>query len=169
MLAGIELLLQFHRDATHDSSQDSLFSNLGGTTTALKLPNTPEATLEERLVWEKELLGLYISGHPLDKFKERLAKRSITLGQIKERMKPGVTTVTGGMIEDVRVVVTRKGDQMAFIRLADYDGSIEAVVFPKSFAEYKSILKPESCIALKGKLSSRNGELSLVADALKAL
>lgn len=169
MLAGIELLLQFHRDATHDSSQDSLFSNLGDTTATLKLPNTPEATLEERLVWEKELLGLYISGHPLDKFKERLAKRSITLGQIKERMKPGVTTVTGGMIEDVRVVVTRKGDQMAFIRLADYDGSIEAVVFPKSFAEYKSILKPESCIALKGKLSNRNGELSLVADALKAL
>jgi DNA polymerase-3 subunit alpha len=73
------------------------------------------------------------------------------------------------MVEDVRVILTRGGDQMAFIRLMDEGGSIEAVVFPKSFAEYKNILKPEACIALKGRLSSRNGELSLVTEALKAL
>jgi len=168
MLSAIELLLQYHKDATRDSSQDSLFSAMSSGPAQLHLPLTPPATLEERLAWEKELLGLYVSGHPLDKFKDRLAKRRLTLGKLRE-MKPGVTTVTGGMIEDVRVIVTKKGDQMAFIKLADYDGSIEAVVFPKSFAEHKDILKPESCIALKGKLNARNGELSLVADALKAL
>ncbi len=58
---------------------------------------------------------------------------------------------------------------MAFIKIADFDGSMEAVVFPKNYAEHRSILKTESCIALKGKLSSRNGELSMVAEALKAL
>ena len=104
------------------------------------MPAAPEATMEQRLLWEKELLGLYVSGHPLDKFKERLAKRNMTLAELKERVKPGVTTVTGGMIEDVRVIMTRGGDQMAFIRIADYDGSIEAVVFPKSYAEHKNII-----------------------------
>ncbi len=168
MLAALELLLQYHRDATRDTSQDSLFAMMGSGPAELKLPPAPEATMDQRLLWEKELLGLYVSGHPLDKYKERLSKRRMTLSQLRQ-VKPGVVTVTGGMIEDIRVILTKGGDQMAFIKLADYDGSIEAVVFPKSFAEHKDILKPESCIALKGKLSSRNGELSLVADALKAL
>ena len=125
--------------------------------------------MEQRLLWEKELLGLYVSGHPLDKFRERLAKRSMTLEELKSGVKPGMTTMTGGMIENVRVILTRKGDQMAFIKIADMSGSIEAVVFPKSYAEHKDIIHLESCIALTGKLNSRNGELSLVADALKAL
>ena len=63
--------------------------------------------MDERLGWEKELLGLYISGHPLDKFKERLAKRTMTLNQLKEKVRPGSMAVTGGMIEDVRVVGLR--------------------------------------------------------------
>jgi DNA polymerase-3 subunit alpha len=168
MLASIELLLQYHRDSTKDSSHDSLFAAMGTGPAELTLPQSDPATTEVKLAWEKELLGLYVSGHPLDKHKERLAKRRLTLGKLKE-MKPGITTITGGMIEDVRVILTKKGDQMAFIKIADYDGSIEAVVFPKSYAEHKDIIKPDSCIALKGKLSSRNGELSLVAEGLKAL
>ncbi len=169
MQSAIELLLQYHRDGSRDSSQDSLFAGVTAGPPELKLPSAPEATMDQRLLWEKELLGLYISGHPLDKFKERLAKRHMTLSQLKAKVKPGAITVTGGMIEDVRVILTRKGDQMAFIRIADYDGSIEAVVFPKNYTEHKNIIQPESCIAIKGKLNSRNGELSLVADALKAL
>ena len=125
--------------------------------------------MEQRLIWEKELLGLYISGHPLDKFKERLSKRNMTLGQLRAKVKPGMVTITGGMIENVRVILTRKGDQMAFIKIADFDGSIEAVVFPKDYATHKDIIRLESCIALKGKLNNRNGELSLVAEGLKAL
>ncbi len=168
MLASLELLLQYHRDVTKDSSQDSLFLGVEVGPAELRMPPAPEVTMEQRLIWEKELLGLYVSGHPLDKYKERLAKRTMTLGQLRQR-KPGVVTITGGMIEDVRVILTKKGDQMAFIRIADFDGSMEAVIFPKSYAEHKAIIVPDSCIALKGKLNNRNGELSLVADALKAL
>ncbi|MEI7720052.1 MAG: DNA polymerase III subunit alpha [bacterium] len=169
MLAAIETLLQYHRDVVKESSHDSLFGALGGTTSELKLPPAPEVPMETRLAWEKELLGLYVSGHPLDRFKEKLDKRTMTIGQMRTQVMPGATTVAAGMVEDVRVILTKGGDQMAFIKIADYDGSIEAVIFPKSFAEYKSIIQPDMCIALKGKLSNRNGELSLVADALKAL
>jgi DNA polymerase-3 subunit alpha len=125
--------------------------------------------MASRLAWEKELLGLYVSGHPLDRFKEKLSKRPMTLGQLRTQLMPGMEAVAAGMIEDVRMILTRGGDQMAFVKLTDFDGTIEAAVFPRIFKEFRDILKPETVIALKGRLSSRNGELSMVADKLKAL
>ena len=172
MLAHIELMLEYHRGQKGGGS-DSLFAGLGGGSD-LSLPQAPEAPLREKLKWEKELLGLYISGHPLDQYKEKLqgaqaAGKALSIGQTKLQVRPGTTTVAAGMIESVRVILTRGGDQMAFIKLADFDGSIEAVVFPKDYVTYRALLTPENCIALKGRLTNRNGELSLVAEALKAL
>jgi len=169
MLANLELLLEYHRDAGAEQSQDSLFAGLESHSSDVQLKEAPPAPMPERLAWEKELLGLYVSGHPLDQYREKLSKRPMTIQEMKQRVMPGMTAVAAGMIEDVRTLLTRGGDQMAFIKIADFDGSIEAVVFPKSFEEYKTILKPETCIALKGRLSNRNGELSMVAEALKAL
>ncbi|MDO8517794.1 MAG: DNA polymerase III subunit alpha [bacterium] len=169
MLHNIERLLLYHRDATKEQSHESLFSTLGGGTSDIHLEPAPPATMGQRLAWEKELLGLYVSGNPLDQFKEKLERRPMTIGQLKTHTQPGVTTVAAGMIEDVRVILTRGGDQMAFIKLSDQSGSIEAVVFPKNFVEHRDILKPETCIALKGRLSNRNGELSIVAEQMKVL
>lgn len=169
MLANMELMLQFQKDATAEQSQDSLFAALGGATGEIQLAPAPAADQHTRLAWEKELLGLYVSGHPLDQYREKLSKRPMTIGQMKQRIMPGMTAVAAGMIEDVRTILTRGGDQMAFIKLADFDGSIEAVVFPKNYEEHRAIIKPDTCIALKGRLSNRNGELSMVAEALKAL
>ena len=168
MLANIELLLQFHRDSSADTGHDSLFAGMGEVA-ELKLPTAPEAPLAVRLAWEKELLGLYVSGHPLDRFKEKLDKRPMTLTELKAKMTPGMVVVAAGMIEDVRTILTRGGDQMAFVKISDFGGTIEAAVFPRTYAEYKAILIPENVIALKGRLSERNGELSMVADKLKAL
>jgi DNA polymerase-3 subunit alpha len=168
MLSGIELMLEYHREHNKEQQHDSLFGSDMGVSD-LTLPAAPEAPQATKLAWEKELLGLYISGHPLDRFKEQLSKRPVTLGQLRSQVLPGMTAVAAGMIEDVRIILTRGGDQMAFVKLADFDGSIEAAIFPRTFKEFRDILKPETVIALKGKLSNRNGELSLVADKLKAL
>jgi DNA polymerase-3 subunit alpha len=170
LLASIELLLEYHRDATKEQQSDSLFSGLGAAEADVRIPPAEPATMDQRLIWEKELLGLYVSGHPLDKFKEQLAKRPMTINEMKQKIRPGTeNVVAAGMLESVRTILTQKGDQMAFIKIADYDGAIEAVVFPKNFVAYKKLLVPETVIALMGKLSSRNGELSMVADKLKAL
>jgi DNA polymerase III subunit alpha len=170
MLAHIEHLLEYHRESTKEQMADSLFGGMENAKDEIKLPAAPAASMAERLVWEKELLGLYVSGHPLDRYKEQLDKRPMTINQMKEKIPPGTeNVVAAGMLESVRTVLTQKGDQMAFIKLADFDGAIEAVVFPKNFVEYKKLLVPETVIALKGKLSNRNGELSMVAEKLKAL
>jgi DNA polymerase-3 subunit alpha len=168
LLANIERLLDYRRENIGGGPQDSLFAGLGEAAD-VRLAPAPPASMAARLAWEKELLGLYISGHPLDQHKEKLARRPMTLAQVREKLQPGMPTIAAGIIEDIRVIFTRSGDQMAFIKLADFESSIEAVVFPKSFAEYKDILQPERCIALKGRLSSRNGELSLVTEAMKEL
>lgn len=173
MMASIENLLKYHRDAATDTGHDSLFAGMSEAE-ELRLPKAPEVPLKERLGWEKELLGLYVSGHPLDPYKDRLAaarKKGVatSIKDLRERAMPGVTTVAAGMISDVRIILTKGGDQMAFIKITDEGDMIEAVVFPKSFTEYRELLKPETCIALKGRLSNRNGELSLVTEALKAL
>lgn len=167
MMAHLERLLEYHRDSLKDHAQDSLFSGDGQS--ELVLPAAAPASQEARLGWEKELLGLYVSGHPLDKYKDKLAARPMNLAQIKRDVTPGQLIVAAGMIADIRTILTKSGDQMAFVKIADYDDTLEAVVFPKGFQQYKEVLKPESCIALKGRLSNRNGELSMVADALKAL
>jgi DNA polymerase-3 subunit alpha len=170
MLADIEHLLEYHREATKEQMADSLFGGMDTPVEEIKLPDVEPAAMADRLAWEKELLGLYVSGHPLDRFREQLDKRPMTISEMKIKIPPGTeNVVAAGMLESVRTVLTQKGDQMAFIKIADFDGAIEAVVFPKSFVEYKKLLVPETVIALKGKLSSRNGELSMVAEKLKAL
>ncbi|MGH7141107.1 MAG: DNA polymerase III subunit alpha [Minisyncoccia bacterium] len=168
MLGNIERMLEYRREAAEEKTQSSLFAGFGGVRDISLVP-APAAAPAQRLAWEKELLGLYVSGHPLDQFRDKLARLPMTLSELREKLQPGMPTVAAGIIEDIRVIFTRAGDQMAFIRLADFDSSIEAVVFPKHFAEHKAILEPQRCIALKGRLSNRNGELSLVTEALKEL
>lgn len=172
MLANIETLLAFNKEfASAMQNQDSLFgaADTASTESTIALEETEPATQAEKLAWEKELLGLYISGHPLDQFREKLEKRSKTIQELKQTMSDGMTMIVAGIVEESKPIFTKSGDKMAFARIADYDDSIEAVVFPKVFTKYQDLLEPQKCIALKGRMSGRNGEKSLVVEAVKAL
>lgn len=218
------------------------------------------ATQQQMLAWEKELLGLYVTGHPLDKYREILDKREINIDKLKkiieadaeefaqkiakeseaksalesmDRQKrefeeangiaPGISpedgdleekenagkkentdqkkdkktsnepkkrfnkeewkkqmqenqprerqVVIAGIIEEAKEIATKKDAtvRMMFMKLADFSGSIEVVVFPKTYEQIKDILKPETCVAIKGKTSSRNGTPSLIVDTVKVL
>jgi len=171
MLANMEEALEFSRGgAKGNADQHSLF---GGTSvetavTEFRMKPAEPAAKFDMLTWEKELLGLYVSGHPLDAHKAKLENRSATLRAIKA-LPDGATVVAAGIIEDVREVITKKGDRMAFIKLADYDDVIEVVAFPKLYSEAKVLLVKEACVKIKGKVSERNGEKSVAADAVKEL
>jgi len=177
MYGNLERLLEYNKEkAKNDGSQDSLFS--GGAVEELHLETVSPITTTEKLLWEKELLGLYISGHPLDKYKDLLEKRPLNIEKVKTKALADIASgkdlgqenfVLGGIIEEVRPVTTKKNDSMCFIRLADMSGTIEVVVFPRTYAQFKSVIIPEKCIAIKVKLSDRNGEVSLIADSFMAL
>ncbi len=170
MSANIDNLLAYNKErvAGKTAGQDSLFGGIESSVNDLVLTEAPPATTEQKLLWEKELLGVYVSGHPLDQFEEELKRRGdITL--IKQDGRNGIPVVTAGMIETVRELLTKKGERMAFVRLANKDDSIEMVAFPGVFAESKTLLVPGTCVAVKGKLNIRNDEPSILVDRMKAL
>ena len=166
MIENLEEILAFNKEVAKSSSdQSNLFadSNLV-TAPQLRLKKAPPATAEDKLMWEKELLGLYISGHPLDKFKSKFEKADFNISKIKKEAKNDTTVKIIGHVESVREITTKKGDPMAFVRIADNHDFAEVVFFPKVYEKAKKILLPGECIIVKGKVSNRNGEFGLLVD-----
>lgn len=169
LLTNIELLLTFHRDATAEAPQDSLFGSAFGAPTLTLAPSAGETSLSEKLIWEKDLLGIYVSGHPLDAHTEIAAKATTTIGMILEDPQVGRPVILPVLVQEVRTVLTKSGEKMAFLKLEDKTASIEAVAFPKLFKEHGALLTVGTCLLVKGSISGRNGETSLAVDNLKAL
>ena len=172
MLYNLDRLLAFSKEErSKGGDQDSLFVGIAEVTQVsdIILDTTQKTNSVDKLMWEKELLGLYISGHPLESFKHKLENKETNIKKIKETAKEREDIVVGGIIEEVRSVVTKNGDKMIFLKLADLSDSIEAVAFPKIFEEFQDILIPESCIVVKGTFSTRNGGKSILIDKVKPM
>jgi DNA polymerase-3 subunit alpha len=171
LLTNIERLLEFHRELNKAPvDQGNLFGGLAAAPALakLKLDPSPAANQDTKLAWEKELLGLYISGHPLDKHKAKLANAKNSIKHAKEHLK-NVETVIAGYVETVQTILTKKGEKMAFLKISDLSDSIEVVIFPNLLKENEKLIVSGNCIMLKGKISERNGEDSFVAEKAKAL
>ncbi len=171
LLANMEdMLLYNHESGKQSKNQTSLFgggSNVEAPT--FKLKSGTEATMAEKLLWEKELLGLYISGHPLDRLRDKLESRNVNIKKIKEEIGNGLPVTIAGIIDTARQVITKGNERMAFLKISDLTGSIEAVAFPSIFKESMEILVSEKCIAFSGKVSLRNGEKSIIIEAVKEI
>ena len=172
LLANLEDMLAYNHEANkQNGNQISLFG--GGVIKApeFKLKDAPEAKMNEKLIWEKELLGLYISGHPLDRLRSKLEGRNINIKKIKDneegKFGNGMPVTIAGIIESARPVITKNNDRMCFLKIADLTDSIEAVAFPSIFQNSAKIFAAEKCIALSGKVSFRNGEKSIIIEAVK--
>lgn len=161
--------------AVHDareSGQLSIFDMLGATkeeahVSPIKLPDIEEVKGREKLQWEKELLGVYSISHPLHQLKidfKRLT--TCSCAELDERY-DGKGVTLAGVITNVRVINTKKGDQMAFVQLEDLQGSCEVVFFPKAYAEYKEKLLIDSVVIVKGKAQMREGQTTLLADMVQ--
>lgn len=170
LLANLDAMLAFNREHASGTSvgQDSLFGGIESSVNELQLAAAEPVSVEQKLIWERELLGVYVSGHPLDAFEEELKKRGdITL--IKEDGRNGIPVITAGMIETVRELLTKKGERMAFVKLASKNDDIEMVAFPEIFAKSRELLVPGTCVAVKGKLNIRNDEPSILIEKIKTL
>ncbi len=169
LLFNLEEMLLYNKESSNkNENQTSLFGELPDSSVSIfQMKNSAPATVAEKLLWEKELLGLYISGHPLDRLREKLESREMNIKKIKEEVGNGIPVTIAGIIETARVIITKGNEQMAFLKITDLTGTIEAVVFPSIFKESSEILVPEKCIALSGKISLRNGEKSIIIEGLK--
>ena len=168
LLANSDTMLTFNREQTAaaESAQDSLFGEMASMANLILSP-APPAAMAQMLIWEKDLLGVYVSGHPLDDFKAEVEKRT-RIAQVRKSFQ-GQEIKTAGMIASVRELITKKGDKMAFLVLADQKDTIEMVAFPTTYAEQKELFVVGQCLAIKGRLSIRNDEPSIAIEKVKAL
>jgi DNA polymerase III alpha subunit len=117
----------------------------------------------EQLLWERELLGLYLSQHPLELFETILSEQTIPLNTLNAEH-DGQTVSVGGAIADVREITTKNGQKMAFVRIEDRFGEIEAVLFPKSLEQTSAVWVRDHVVLIKGKISTRGKGGDRTAD-----
>ncbi len=169
MYANLEKIIAFNKEhmAGKEAAQESLFGGIADSD-EISLDSATDIPKTQQLIWEKDLLGVYVSGHPLDEHTEEIKKRpSIT--DIKDDARSGIPVVTAGMVIGIRELLTKKGDRMAFVILADKKDQVEVVAFPKTYSELRAILTVGSCIVVKGRLSLRNDEVSIALERAKLL
>jgi len=154
------------RDRT--TGQTALF-DLGSSPEALEkpLPQVPEALSRERLRWEKELLGLYLSEHPLGAIADQIA-RYVTAysADLKDESLDGQRVVMGGIVTGLRTVVTRNKETMAVATMEDLQGTVEVVVFPRMYATAGGTFAEGATLLVAGRVDHRGEEASLLADAV---
>jgi len=172
MLANIELLLAYNKESEkRDMNQDSLFGMMTDATTVptLKMNEAPNVEMKDKLAWEKELLGLYISGHPLEKYRAVIEKKDLNIKKVLETKKDKDSVILGVIINEVKTIQTKNNETMAFVTISDFSGSSEAVVFPRVYREFKNSIVVDKCLAVKANVSIRNGEKSFIIERMRAL
>lgn len=128
------------------------------------LKKIPPATKLEKLQWEKEYLGLFVSGHPLQGLKKYLAKKAHPIGSLSDKLL-GKTVKLCGMIARMKRVLTKSGGYMAYGLLEDLTGRIEVVIFPKPFQQFGAIVKEGQVVLFEGRLDRRRDSLQFSAQS----
>jgi len=126
--------------------------------------DTPDWTPLEKLAVEKELLGFYISGHPLDQFKTSIKRCTNLKTNEISRAQPGKNYTIIGMIKEIRTIITKKGDPMAFAKLEDFEGIMDLTFFPKTWEKYSSMISPDAVVAINGKIDKSRDTPSFNVD-----
>src|ERR1035437_2158642 len=150
------------------SGQTSLF-DMGSDAGALDrpLPQVPEALSRERLHWEKELLGLYLSEHPLGSMADQIAQFVTAYSSdLKDESLDGQRVVMGGIVTGLRTVMTRAKDTMAVATFEDLQGTVEVVVFPRMYVTSGATFAEGAILLVAGRVDHRGEETSLLADAV---
>ncbi len=150
------------------SGQTDLFGGLSNVAaiqpSVAMQPSPVKHTDKERLTWERELLGLYISAHPLDNYDAYFEEQTISLNQVTPEV-DGKKATIGGLISTVRTIITKTGSKMAFVGIEDKSGEGEVIVFPNLYEQIGAKLVQDEVIRATGKISARDRDGNLGTEA----
>ena len=176
MMGALEEAMRFGQtfQRGQESNQIDIFTMLGSPTPAAKKPGDiyPQVTEwsgQESLAFEKEALGFYISGHPLDKY-ERVLKRitSGAISDLKEKASPGDVKI-GGVVSALKLRNTKKGDRYGSFNVEDKSGFIEVIAWPDVYKKCADVLGADDPIFLKGRLEVGEERIQIIANEVTAL
>ncbi len=168
LLFNLDNILAFAAKLQKDaaSGQTDLFGGEAAQAIApvMKMEPAPtKFTDREQLQWERELLGLYLSAHPLDKFDVYFREQTVPTVNIKKEM-DGKQVIIGGVITTNRVINTKNGSKMAFVGIEDKSGEMEVIVFPNLFEEVGEQLAQDAVVRIKGKISAKDRDGKITDD-----
>ncbi|MDP2933301.1 MAG: DNA polymerase III subunit alpha, partial [bacterium] len=170
LLFNTDMILNLARSylKEQDTAQNSLFSASASRPLRITLQTATAADNRVKLAWEKELLGLYVTSHPLEEYRGIIEKFGESVAKIKaERLERSLSC--GGILTSVRTILTKRGEQMCFAQMEDFSGSIELVVFPRTFTQYRQWLLPDKIVKITGKLSPKDEEAVILVDKIEEL
>ncbi len=170
IINNVARILAFLHDLREQkkSHQQSLFQ-APGSKPRLHLPNGENASLKTKLEWEKKLLGLYVSAHPLDEFKKALRQETTPIREIiTGSWKRGRVRI-GGIITRITKILTRNQQRMLFAELEDQSGRIEVIVFPNTLEQYPSLFKENKILIIQGQVNHRDNQLKLICDSAEEI
>lgn len=148
--------LQEKRSGVINLFDDEIFDD----TTLIQVKERP---LKDILAWEKETLGFYMSGHPLDAFRDKLSALKSSK-DINNGIFNGKRVKIGGIITDLRLTTTKRGDTMAFLKLEDFDGTLNVTLFPNIFYDTQNIAQIDDIIVVSGRVDCSNDKIQILAD-----
>ncbi len=160
LLETVEVMLEYgHRVAEQSSSHD-LFADEGGVVnrTPPSLVEVPPWSNRDRLTREKEMLGYYVSGHPLDQYRGELSV--FTTGPVANlaSVPDGREVTVGGMFSQIKTMIDKKGNAMAFATLEDFTGSVELILFSDCYEKNREYIDKDRMVLVGGRVSTREGE-----------
>ena len=177
LLLNLEKILNWSKEKEKEklSQQFALFSN---ESTQIELEDSLSATQDEKLEWEKELLGLYISGHPLEKYRNFLEQRTVRIIKIikdltnenakrnpyERLLSQGEVVCIGGVITGAKKVITKKGDPMMFIEVQDLTEKVEVIIFPTLFSKAPEMFEENKILFVTGRLDNKDGVPKIIAN-----
>ncbi|OGY31526.1 MAG: DNA polymerase III subunit alpha [Candidatus Andersenbacteria bacterium RIFCSPHIGHO2_01_FULL_46_36] len=173
VLTNTDALLEFNR-AIHkkiDAGQKGLFGGASAPALAeprINLDPCPPATREERLAWEKELLGLYVSEHPLQDVRDIIGQVATPIAQVMGGRDQAKVRIAG-VIARAKKIITKKGQPMMFVLVEDLTHAMEVLVFPKLLEETPDMWNDGARIIVDGTLSDKDGETKVLANTVKPL
>ncbi|MFH0739553.1 MAG: DNA polymerase III subunit alpha [bacterium] len=170
LLNNLEDILAFNREIrkAKANTQVSLFAAMATPTPSFQLKDGPPIPDKQRLDWEKELLGLYISSHPLENVKSYLAKKALPINQLKDQF-PRQKVKIGGIISSIKKILTKAGQPMLFVKIEDLTDKAEVVVFPGVLENNLEAFQENKIVLITGKVDFRDNSPKLICEEIEEI
>ncbi|MCK4474101.1 DNA polymerase III subunit alpha [Candidatus Parcubacteria bacterium] len=170
LLQNLEKLLEWNKETQRNkfNGQKGLFDGMKTNNNGISLSPFPRASKKEKLKWEKELLGLYISSHPLEDFKKIFEEKVLPLFKISQDITGKIVKI-GGIISVIKKITTKSGKPMLFVKLEDRTDKIELVVFPSVIEQNPDIFQENKIVMVKGRVDNRDGTPKIICQEIEEI
>lgn len=170
LLQNMEKLLEQARQTKKDkiNGQKGLFDSLPQDPQRIKLASAAPILESEKLRWEKELLGLYISGHPLKNYRKILKEKCLPIMNVSQEL-AGRLVKVGGIISSIKKIITKKGQPMLFVNLEDEAQRIELVVFPSTLENYPNLFQENKIVFVSGRVDLRDNTPKIICNSIEEI